>query len=112
MSAARPARAEPGSGSPPDPWSGPDKALHFVAGFGLSAGGYAIGAAAFDDRLAATALGTGFALGLGAAKEGIDAAGAGTPSYRDFTWTVLGACLGIGVSLTFDFALRGPASAR
>ncbi len=92
----------------PDPWFGPDKALHFGAGFGLSVGGYALGVASFDSRWAGVALGAGIALGLGAAKEGLDAAGLGTPEWQDFVWDVVGTALGLGVAVTFDAALRGP----
>lgn len=104
LTTASPARAD----APDDPWWGPDKALHLTAGFGLSAVAYAIGLLAFDDRWAATGLGGGVAIGLGAGKEGVDALGLGTPSWKDFTWTVVGAALGLGTSLTFDAALRGP----
>ena len=92
----------------PDPWFGPDKALHFGAGAGLSAGGYAIGIIGLDNRWAALAIGSGVALTLGAAKEGLDAAGLGVPSWRDFVWSAVGTAIGIGFSITFDAALRGP----
>jgi putative lipoprotein len=92
----------------PDPWFGPDKALHFGAAFGISVAGYAGGVAAFDDRWSAVAFGSGIAIGLGAAKEGLDAAGLGQPSWKDFAWDVIGAALGIGVAVSFDAALRGP----
>jgi uncharacterized protein YfiM (DUF2279 family) len=89
-------------------WWGPDKALHLTAGFGLSAGGYVVGRLAFDDRLAATGFGAGLAIGLAAGKEGLDAAGLGTPSWQDFVWSVVGTALGLGASITFDAALTGP----
>ncbi len=92
----------------PDPWFGADKALHFGAGAGLSAGGYAAGIIGLDNRWGALAIGSGLALTAGAAKEGLDAAGLGQPSWRDFVWTVVGTALGVGVSVTFDAALRGP----
>jgi len=99
-------RADPAAGQP-DPWFGTDKALHFGVGFGLGAAGYGIGAAGFEDRLAAVALASGLVLGLGAAKEGLDALGLGTASYKDFIWTAVGGTLAIGVTVTFDVALRG-----
>jgi putative lipoprotein len=92
----------------PEPWWGTDKALHFGSCVGLSVLGYGLGIWAFDDRLAAASLGTGLAVGLGATKEALDAAGLGDPSWKDFTWDVVGAVLGVGLSLTFDAALRGP----
>ena len=102
------ARAQTSPDPDPDPWFGTDKALHFGAGFGIAAAGYAGGIAAFDDRWSAVAFGSGISIGLGAAKEGLDAAGLGQPSWKDFAWDVIGAALGIGVAVSFDAALRGP----
>jgi putative lipoprotein len=105
LTLSSPAEAQP---SPdPDPWFGTDKALHFGAGLGFSAAGYGVGVAGFDDRWAGLALGAGLALTVGAAKEGIDAAGFGSPSWRDFAWVAVGTALGLGISVTFDAALRG-----
>ncbi len=92
----------------PDPWFGKDKLLHAAATFGLSSGGYAIGVATIDRRWAALLLGGGISLALGGLKEGLDAAGLGQPSAKDFLWDVVGTALGLGVSVTFDAALRGP----
>ena len=78
------------------------------AGFGLSIGGYAVGRLTFEDRWGAVGLGAGLSIGAAAAKEGLDAAGLGTPSWRDFVWSLLGAALGLGASVTFDAALHGP----
>ena len=91
----------------PDPWFGTDKALHFGAGFGIGVGGYALGAAALENRWIGVGMGIGLAALIGGAKEGLDAAGLGQPSWKDFVWDVLGGTLGVGVSLTFDAALRG-----
>jgi putative lipoprotein len=91
----------------PDPWFGPDKALHFGAGFGIGVGGYVAGAGLLDNRWAGLGLGLGLAALIGGVKEGIDAAGAGQPSWKDFVWDVVGGALGVGVSLSFDAALRG-----
>ena len=111
------ARTDPGTGaaSPcraqnpdPDPWFGVDKALHVAAGAGLGGGGYAVGVLGFEERWAGVLFGAGLGLLAGAGKEGLDAAGLGVPSYKDFVWTALGTMLGIGVSITFDAALRGP----
>lgn len=92
----------------PDPWFGRDKLLHAVGSFGLSSGGYAVGVATLDRRWAALLFGGGVSLALGGLKEGLDAAGLGQPSARDFVWDVVGTALGLGVSITFDAALRGP----
>jgi putative lipoprotein len=111
---AQPAAPGPGRGDP-DPWWGPDKALHFGATAVVAAGGYAGGALVFDDYLRAAALGSGLALGAGIAKEMLDLAGLGHPSWRDFTWDVIGVAAGIGVALSIHLAAHepsGPAAAR
>lgn len=100
------AAAEPDPSA--DPFFGVDKVLHFSAGFGLAAVGYGIGVAALDDRWAGVALGGGLGVGLTGLKEGLDAGGLGTPSWKDFVWGLAGTALGLGVSVTFDAALRGP----
>lgn len=106
LASAQPALAQP---SPdPDPWFGPDKALHFGAGFGIGVGGYLVGAGPAESRWAGVGLGIAFAAAIGGAKEGIDALRpSGQPSVRDFVWDIVGSALGVGVSLTFDAALRG-----
>ena len=106
--ASRDARAE--SQADADPWWGQDKALHFSLCFGLAAAGYGLSVWALDDRLAAVGVSAGATIALGAAKEGLDAAGLGDPSWKDFAWDVVGTALGVGVSLTFDAALRGPSA--
>jgi len=93
-----------------DPWTGPDKALHFGLSTALSAGSYGLGAALWDDpddRWKAALLSLGVTLGAGGAKELADLAGLGDPSWRDFTWDVIGAVVGLGLAFTFDVALRG-----
>lgn len=92
----------------PDPWFGPDKALHFGVSFAVASSGYALGAATTDTRWVGVLVGAGLSLSLGGGKEALDSLGFGEPSYRDFAWDVVGTALGIGVSLAFDAALRGP----
>ncbi|WP_129352507.1 YfiM family protein [Sorangium cellulosum] len=89
----------------PDPWFGPDKALHFCASAALAGGGYALGALATEDVAGRLAAGAVLALGAGLAKEALDAAGAGTPSWRDLAWDALGASVGLGLSVWFDLAV-------
>lgn len=91
----------------PDPWWGPDKALHFGASAALAAGGYGLGALAFEDYAPRLALGASVALAAGATKEILDVAGLGDPSFRDLAWDVLGTAVGIGITLSIDFAIRG-----
>lgn len=95
-----------------DEWFGPDKALHFGISAGIAGGGYAIGAALTPDYAGRIALGASLALGAGLAKEIADALGLGTPSWKDFTWDVVGTSVGVGVSVLFDVAVRGGGGPR
>lgn len=85
-----------------DLWLGPDKPLHFAFSAGIAAGGYGLGAVLFDDVSSRLLLGAGLSLAAGAGKELYDATGAGTPSWKDFTWDVLGAATGLLVSWAID----------
>lgn len=99
-----PARADPPSD--PDPFFGRDKALHF--GFSAALAGGAYGATALyglDGRANRVAVGMAVALGAGYTKEILDAAGFGTPSWKDFAWDLLGTAVGLGVSVAIDYAL-------
>ncbi|WP_437722295.1 hypothetical protein [Sorangium sp. So ce861] len=88
----------------PDPWFGDDKARHFCASIALASGGYALGALATDDLHGRIAVGAAVALGAGLAKEAFDAAGHGTPSFRDLVWDALGTSAGLALSVWFDVA--------
>ncbi|MEP7122712.1 MAG: hypothetical protein ABJE95_17440 [Byssovorax sp.] len=91
-----------------DPWFGPDKALHFTLSSVIAAGGYGM-TSLFSDRLATRiAFGAGLGVTVGAAKELWDLSGHGDPSWKDFTWDVLGTAVGVGIAITFDLAMRGP----
>ncbi|WP_437731877.1 hypothetical protein [Sorangium sp. So ce1335] len=87
-----------------DPWFGDDKARHLCASIALAGGGYALGALASDDIRTRIAVGAAIALGAGLAKEAYDAAGNGTPSFRDLVWDALGTTAGLGLSVWFDLA--------
>jgi putative lipoprotein len=90
----------------PDPWWGPDKALHFSLAALLAGGGYALGSFVTDDAVGRAALCADLALSAVLAKEAADEAGLGTPSWRDFTWGVLGTALGISVSIAIDLGVE------
>lgn len=90
-----------------DPWFGPDKAKHFGASAVIAVGGYTLGAAVFEDRTSALALGGGLAITAGVGKELYDAAGYGDPSGRDLVWDVAGTVTGLGVAWLFDMLVRG-----
>ncbi|MEI9947618.1 MAG: hypothetical protein WDO74_01180 [Pseudomonadota bacterium] len=93
---ARPAAADP------DPWFGPDKALHFGVSVGLATGGYAALSPWLESRGERALGGAAFSLTLGASKELWDLAGHGDPSWRDFTWDVIGTAVGVALAVTVD----------
>jgi putative lipoprotein len=103
LSAGTPAVAQ----AEEDPWFGPDKAKHFGASAVLAAGGYGIGAVAFDERTSALLLGGGIALTAGVGKEVHDAAGGGRASGRDLVWDAVGTAAGLGAAWALDLLFRG-----
>ncbi|WP_394822016.1 YfiM family protein [Pendulispora albinea] len=99
------ARAE--AASDPDPWFGRDKVLHFSVAALIASGTYTLAATQFEARYPPLLLGAGTTLVLGAAKEAYDGLGHGTPSWKDFTWDVIGAVVGLGVAWGLDLVIRG-----
>jgi putative lipoprotein len=96
------------SASDADPWFGRDKALHFGFSVVLSAGGYAASSAFLDTRTERALAGSAFSLTLGAGKELWDLSGhGGDPSWRDFTWDVVGTAVGVAIAVGVD-ALVSP----
>ncbi|HYP74762.1 MAG TPA: hypothetical protein VER12_02330 [Polyangiaceae bacterium] len=95
--ASRPAAAKDS-----DPWFGPDKALHFGVSAGLAAGGYAAASPWLESRGQRVLVGSALSLTLGAGKELWDLAGHGDPSWRDFTWDVLGTAAGVALAAGID----------
>jgi putative lipoprotein len=92
----------------PDPWLSRDKAFHFDVAAGVAAGTYAISAAYLvDARWKAIAIGGGVTLALGGVKEGLDALGLGDPSWKDFTWDVIGAVAGLAIAWGVDVLVGG-----
>jgi putative lipoprotein len=96
----------------PDPWLGPDKALHFGVSVGLAGGGYALSALVLERPWQRAVAGAGFSLTLGAGKELYDLSGHGDPSWKDFTWDVAGTAVGIGIALLVDAAISSSSSSR
>jgi putative lipoprotein len=89
-----------------DDWFGADKALHFSLSALLAGGGYA-GAALVTDRTSVrVAAGAGFSLTLGIGKELFDAVAGGDPSWRDFTWDVIGTGVGVLSAWLVDSLVR------
>ena len=101
LAAACPARADD------DPWWGRDKALHFGVSAGLASGGYAVGAAVFDARWKALALGGGVSAAAGIGKEALDLTGFGDPSWKDLAWDAIGIVTGLALAWTVDALVRG-----
>ena len=89
----------------PDPWFGPDKALHFGISAGLAGGGYALSALVLEKPWQRAVTGAGFSLLLGAGKELYDLSGHGDASWKDFTWDVAGTAVGVGIALLVDAAI-------
>jgi putative lipoprotein len=90
-----------------DPFWGRDKALHFAVAGTISGTGYGVTTALSPDRWKAFAIGGALAVGAGALKEGLDAAGLGDPSWKDFAWDVIGAACGLGVAWAIDVGVHG-----
>jgi putative lipoprotein len=104
--------ALPARAADDDAWSGPDKALHFSVSVGLTTGSYAA-VAFFTDHLGLrAALAAGVALAAGAAKELADLAGLGHPSWKDFTWDVIGTFTGVVTALLLDRLVLAPLGAQ
>jgi putative lipoprotein len=104
VTGARPARADS------DPWIARDKALHFDVEVGIAAAGYGVSAGwLVDARWKALALGGGLALAAGATKELVDATHVlgGDPSWKDFTWDVLGTVAGLALAWGADLLIGG-----
>jgi putative lipoprotein len=92
----------PASASDGDPWFGPDKALHFGFSVVLAAGGYAASSTWLDSRNERALAGGAFSLTIGASKELWDLNGHGDPSWRDFTWDVIGTAAGVALAASVD----------
>ena len=88
-----------------DPWLGPDKALHFGVSAALAAGGYAASSPWLGTRNERALAGSLFSLTLGAGKELYDLTGRGDPSWRDFTWDVVGTAVGVALAVGVDALL-------
>jgi putative lipoprotein len=85
-----------------DDWLGRDKALHFSFSAAIAAGGYGGAALVTPDRRWRLVTGGGLAIAAGAGKEIADAYGFGDPSWKDFTWDLIGTATGLGVAWLCD----------
>jgi putative lipoprotein len=101
---ARPVQAQQA-----DPWWARDKAAHLTVSLGASALTYGLVRSRSDNRLLAAGLGMGITVAAGAVKEVLDAAGLGTPSWRDFAWDAIGALVGTLFALGLDVGITAVA---
>lgn len=101
------ASTAPARAADPDPFFGPDKALHFAVSAGIAGAGYGATTAFTADRWKAFAVGGGAALAAGALKEAYDATGHGDPSWKDFAWDAIGAAVGLAIAWGIDAAVQG-----
>lgn len=92
----------------PDPWWGPDKALHLVFSSAIAGAGYGITAAFTESRPIRLLVGGAAGLLAGTAKELLDLAGLGDPSWKDFTWDVIGTACGVLVAFLLDVFVITP----
>lgn len=95
-----------------DPWFGKDKALHLAATSTIAAGGYAVGAIAFEARGHALLFGGGLALTAGVVKEALDLGGLGQASWKDLAWDGIGTAAGLLVAWGVDLVVRGVSARR
>jgi putative lipoprotein len=94
----------------PDPWLGPDKALHFTASAVIAGVGYGAGTAIWPDRTRPLLLGAGLGAAAGIGKETLDAMGYGDPSWKDLAWDGIGIVAGLAIAWSLDLLLRGVSS--
>jgi putative lipoprotein len=95
-----------------DPWFGKDKALHFGISAGIAGVMYAGAATQLDARYKSLLVAGGVTIAIGAGKELYDLSGHGDPSWRDFTWDVIGTIVGLGVAWGIDLLVRGTGDAH
>jgi uncharacterized protein YfiM (DUF2279 family) len=75
-----------------DAWFGPDKAKHFFLGAFVQSASFGVLRSTGLGKSAALAGASGVTLSASVAKELRDrVTGRGTPSFRDFTWSLAGA---------------------
>lgn len=100
--------ASPARAADPDPWWGPDKALHFGLSAGIAGLGYGVTSAFTESRPVRIAVGASLGLAAGIGKELLDLAGLGTPSWKDFTWDVIGTATGVLLAFVIDWFVVRP----
>lgn len=94
----------------PDPWLGPDKALHFSVSAALAGVAYGTTSLFTESRPARIGVATGVAFGAGIFKELLDLSGSGQPSWKDLAWDALGTAVGVVLSWVLDVFVITPLS--
>jgi putative lipoprotein len=89
-----------------DPWLGRDKLAHFGASAVIAGIGYGASMIGTNDLRLRIAFGVGAGVLVGGAKEMVDMAGFGDPSWKDFTWDIAGTVVGVGIALSLDLAIH------
>ena len=102
----------PARGQASDDWFGRDKALHFSFSAAIAGAGYGGASLATEDRRWRLAVGGGLAIAAGAGKEIADSYGFGDPSWKDFTWDLIGTATGLGVAYLIDRLFAAPSHPR
>ncbi len=90
-----------------DPFFSEDKALHFTLSAGIASVGYAAFVPITETRSVRLLGGAGVGLLAGVAKESLDLAGYGDPSWKDLAWDVGGVATGVLIAWVVDLALLG-----
>ena len=91
-----------GARADPDPWFGADKAAHFGVSGALALAGYTAATSFSDSPRVRLGYGASVALLAGIGKELWDYSGYGDPSWKDFTWDLIGAAVGLGICWAID----------
>ena len=81
---------------------GQDKALHLVVSAAVAGFGYTLAAQLFEPAWPRAVMGGGLALAAGIGKEVVDVLGAGSFDWLDLTFDLLGAGLGLLISVAVD----------
>lgn len=95
-------RSLPNPSTPPDPWFGRDKALHFSASAAIQLGGYGSLRATGMTRSRSMLIASVVTAAAGIGKELWDGQGHGDASARDLVWDGLGLLAGSGLARIID----------
>ena len=89
-----------------DQWWAYDKGEHLIATTVISSLGTQVPRFWVESVFARAAIGFGAAVVVGAGKELLDLTGFGDPSWKDFTWDVIGAAVGTVISLAVEWVVE------